>query len=304
MESLFASEFVEIKLDKPNGVIIVEWKQVCLGMGLRDILAKVIEFSSYTPNAKVMFIYNNYFTDLVSDEKNNFFMKLKGAGVNKFAYSIANCDIGLANQLMSQYHEIQIFVNNNPNQAFSNLMSNNMNVQQPMGSYNQAGPMNGLPMGSYNQAGPMNGQPMGSYNQAGPMNGQPMAGIPYVDPKKYISPEDNAKANRLSGIALLCPILTFIITRLVNVYVNSSVIVNSMNYHDGQSILRIFESITGIIDIFGFALMIYVRAKYPNNTFGKVVMWIYIIFIILLILFIIAFLAACGLAIQSCSAMG
>ena len=77
MENIFISDFVDIKVETLGGVVIVEWKQVCRGMELRDMLAKVVEIVGRTPNAKVMFVYVHYFSDLIPDERTNFFTKLK-----------------------------------------------------------------------------------------------------------------------------------------------------------------------------------------------------------------------------------
>ena len=74
---------------------------------------------------------------------------------------------------------------------------------------------------------------------------------------------------------------------------------------------NLISSVVGLSSIAGIVIMIIVRIKYPQNTFGKVLMWVYIVEYILLIILGIVIVIACGAAISdfnnffsSCSSMG
>ena len=47
-------------------------------------------------------------------------------------------------------------------------------------------------------------------------------------------------------------------------------------------------------------IIIYVRVKYPKNTFGKVLMWIYIVMFVLYIITMAVIIIACGIACSAC----
>ena len=72
-------------------------------------------------------------------------------------------------------------------------------------------------------------------------------------------------------------------------------------------ISNVFEdfppTITGglgtLCSLAAFVLMIYVRIKYPSNKFGKILMWIYIAFIIIYILLFIFIIVACASCVST-----
>ncbi len=66
-------------------------------------------------------------------------------------------------------------------------------------------------------------------------------------------------------------------------------------------ILPWFLPVKILYPLIGLGLMIFVRVTYPNNTFGKVLMWIDIIAYTLAILFIILVVVACS---KTCGALG
>ena len=47
---------------------------------------------------------------------------------------------------------------------------------------------------------------------------------------------------------------------------------------------------TGLLSLVSIGLMVYVRIKYPKNTFGKVIMWLYIAFLCIPILLALLFI--------------
>ena len=102
-------------------------------------------------------------------------------------------------------------------------------------------------------------------------------------------------ANHLCIISLACSLLPPIITAIIITIVSA---LTGPEYSDIPSIIM---NILGTIDtlgvIAGIAMMIYVRVKYPGNTFGKVLMWLYIILaalaVILFIIYMVVALVAC-----------
>ena len=114
---------------------------------------------------------------------------------------------------------------------------------------------------------------------------------------------DSKKANKL-GIISICmyfggPVLSYIASLFV------SIIMSAISYSANEAAVlgaAAFSIIVGIctfgIRIASWVLMIIMRIKYPNNTFGKILMWVYIgllalriIIIVLVVLVIFAFVA-------------
>lgn len=118
-----------------------------------------------------------------------------------------------------------------------------------------------------------------------------------------LSEEDNKKATKL-GVISICmyfggPVLSYIASLFV------SIIMSAISYSANEAAVlgaAVFSIIVGIctfgIRIASWVLMIIIRIKYPNNTFGKILMWVYIgllalrIFIIVLVVLVLfAFIA-------------
>ncbi len=95
-----------------------------------------------------------------------------------------------------------------------------------------------------------------------------------------ISKKENKMANILSIISLICVFFSPGLYLLLNV---------------ANELIGIINSLVGILMLAGIALMIYVRIKYPNNIFGKVLMWLYIIMLVLYIILIIISFVACSI---------
>lgn len=68
------------------------------------------------------------------------------------------------------------------------------------------------------------------------------------------------------------------------------------------------NSLGSLFYIVAFALVIYVRVKYPKNIFGKILMWIYIAIVIVSILIMIATIlfvyVMCSSMAEGCRGMG
>lgn len=63
---------------------------------------------------------------------------------------------------------------------------------------------------------------------------------------------------------------------------------------------NIILSIIGILPLASIVLMVFVRIKYPKNTFGKLLMWVYIALAVISVLLIVALIAFCYYIIESC----
>ena len=56
--------------------------------------------------------------------------------------------------------------------------------------------------------------------------------------------------------------------------------------------------VRGVSLLIGLGIMVYVRVAYPKSTFGKVLMWFYIIFYIIVIALLILFIITCSKACE------
>ena len=69
------------------------------------------------------------------------------------------------------------------------------------------------------------------------------------------------------------------------------------NYND-------IEYLSSLLPIIGVILSIICRIKYPHYTFGKIIMWIYIVLIVFYILFFIFIIIACNIMCSGLGSMG
>lgn len=114
-----------------------------------------------------------------------------------------------------------------------------------------------------------------------------------------VQQDEKQEATKLCVASLICyllPILTAVVIKVIEVFLlwepNTIEIYKVMNTILG--ILVMLEYVASVV------LVINVRVKYPENTFGKVLMWIYIITFIVAIIGIVIFLMFCGVMIVSC----
>ena len=115
-----------------------------------------------------------------------------------------------------------------------------------------------------------------------------------------LSEEDNKKATKL-GVISICmyfggPILSYIVSLFV------SIIMSAISYSANEAAVlgaAVFSIVVGIITfgirIASWVLMIIMRIKYPKNTFGKILMWIYIALLVLRIILIAIIIAFYGM---------
>lgn len=120
--------------------------------------------------------------------------------------------------------------------------------------------------------------------------------------------QDKKRADKLCIVSLVCVLLPAILTY---VFVNITGLYSGIKADIGPDGMNLFSNIWGLLSVLlfiaGITLLIYVRVKYPKNTFGKVLMWVYIVMaILLLITFMVALLVcytsavACGESTYSC----
>ena len=99
-------------------------------------------------------------------------------------------------------------------------------------------------------------------------------------------------ANILCGVSIACTCFPGMIESAIE------------NLQIQSAPLALISLLMDVIPVVGIAILVYVRVKYPTNTFGKVLMWLYIIgFIILMVLFATSIIA-CGIALRSCGSIG
>lgn len=172
----------------------------------------------------------------------------------------------------------------------ANEFDNNTNSNLPMNLNEQN---NGSYTGSYD------------YNNYNGYNNQNYTNYQYTDKNAPETPEEKRKGNMFSAISLACSVGSKIMAGLFS---SSSGLFDSLTTGEVSSgiisILSVFfAAIAGLGNLAAFVLMIYVRVKYPKNTFGKVLMWLYIIGLIFYILAIILAVVMCAMClntIQSC----
>ena len=96
--------------------------------------------------------------------------------------------------------------------------------------------------------------------------------------------EANKKANKFCIISLVLNIVIPII---------QTIIMLLGFYKENNYIISLLVGLLYLAEPVGLALMIYVRVKYPNNKFGKILMWIYIIEFIIGVILAIVFVVTC-----------
>ena len=129
------------------------------------------------------------------------------------------------------------------------------------------------------------------------------------------TPEDKAKADKLCKISLLLFFGPQIISAVIfgGFYVLSMLLgfdfdsIDSFGTDSYDIVSKIFGGIYAVFSLLGqaagigsFVTMIYVRVKYPKNTFGKVLMWLYIALIATAIIALFVIVAACMTALKDC----
>lgn len=99
-----------------------------------------------------------------------------------------------------------------------------------------------------------------------------------IEPKKD-NTKDNKKANKLCVVALILYVIT-IINFFKNEIINRIVAVIQIN----ELIRLLIFFIVGIAPLLSFIIIIYVRLKYPKNTFAKILFTIIVLSVIICII--------------------
>lgn len=116
-----------------------------------------------------------------------------------------------------------------------------------------------------------------------------------------LNPENNDKqVNILCLISMACVFVPTIVSILFLSVWDALTTVRFDESSAGTLIGNIWSILATLLLIAGIALLIYVRVKYPENKFGKVLMWIYIALAILMIIAIIVIIIACSMAMITC----
>lgn len=118
--------------------------------------------------------------------------------------------------------------------------------------------------------------------------------------------ENNVENNPEKKANILCLISTFLgLSPLIIAIITAPIYKQFSSISTNQSVITtkigsILSTFSGLGVIAGLVLMIYVRVKYPKNTFGKVLMILYIVAIALALIAIIVVIIACSIACGSC----
>lgn len=132
--------------------------------------------------------------------------------------------------------------------------------------------------------------------------------IPNMNPKGE-TPEEKKAGNMWSMVSLLCAIFSRVVTLgILAITGTLSAIMNTIMGMDTSFMNDRTNAIAGMLGgvastallIAALVIIIYVRVKYPKNTFGKVLMWIYIVLFAIFIIIIAAAIIACGVACGAC----
>lgn len=123
--------------------------------------------------------------------------------------------------------------------------------------------------------------------------------------KKMMTPQDKKRANGLCVLSLLLcygPLVLSMLVSVISVIAGDIGLLDILNDNNtiGSVISVVLEGVQLACFIASIAIMIAVRVNYPASTFGKVIMWIYIVQIILMVIFAVIAIVACGVMLSSC----
>lgn len=156
------------------------------------------------------------------------------------------------------------------------------------------------------------------YEQYGQANSQ----IPYAQPDANLnSPQTvnpsinqemdeskrNKTANILCLISVLCmflPIIVDVVFSLFSIFTNEWAMENMDNWLAVNSVSQVVVGLGSIVQpllfVAAIVLVIVVRVKYRESTFGKVLMWIYIVFGIIMAITFVLLCIACSMTCIAC----
>lgn len=126
------------------------------------------------------------------------------------------------------------------------------------------------------------------------------------------TPEDEKRANILCIISLACELLPILVNTIFSLFSSTLKEVAEVDVQSAVTFSDILMNVWGTVCvalmIAGLAIMIYVRVRYPQNVFGKVLMWVYIIVgvisIIIFIVYILFIIWACVSCMSCITGLG
>lgn len=111
------------------------------------------------------------------------------------------------------------------------------------------------------------------------------------------TPEDRKKANILCVISLVLMFVASFVFTFIMMGINSSDIPTGIS----EALSAIFGFLTTGSEVAALAIMIYVRVKYKQSVFGKVLMWLYIIIGIMILIGAILLISICIYEWEKCA---
>lgn len=121
------------------------------------------------------------------------------------------------------------------------------------------------------------------------------------------TPEEKRLGNKWSWISLICFVGGFLINMGSPVLLGVLDAFFNVNNEMNEAIVTLSEvaylicsGVSFLASIAALVIMIYVRVKYPQNVFGKVLMWVYIVLFALYIITMAVIIIACGIACGAC----
>lgn len=180
------------------------------------------------------------------------------------------------------------------------------NIPPTQGIPPQGMPPQGMPpQGMPPQGMPPQGMPPRVMPPMGPNPGGFIQDPGYYQWIQYQEQQNNKKANIMSAISVVLALLGAIGIPIINLTANPifSSDWSSSQYATGMvaTTSMILPYLGGLCCLVSLILMIVVRVKYPKNTFGKVLMWLYIvvyalyvIMVLVVVIFLVWFLSQCA----------
>lgn len=108
-------------------------------------------------------------------------------------------------------------------------------------------------------------------------------------PKEVQQPvQRDINPNILCIASLGILIFNGVLERIVDAFTHTSIL------------YRVLSTINEMAPLVAIALVIIVRVKYPDNVFGKVLMWLYIVLFVALVVLLFSTIAACFYGLSNC----
>lgn len=113
-----------------------------------------------------------------------------------------------------------------------------------------------------------------------------------------MSPKENERANILCVASLVCEVIPLFLGRIMSGL--SQIALDRWDWEFSYVMSGVSEALSGALFIAGIVLLVIVRVKYPKNTFGKVLMWVYIVIGVIMLLIWLAMMIFLMVACNAC----